>query len=122
VICLSFEANTRSTLGAQIVKVNSNFNPDSFDALYQKIKRLMTTVLFSEIENWLLDQLKNGKLYVINGLLAALYFDLNCFKEAKEFAYIARQDFPDIEIWDNIIIRSAQAEAVEEIFPEDIFK
>ena len=82
----------------------------------------MKIVLFPEIEIWLLDLLKNEKIYVINGLLATLYFDLKCFKDAKEFAYIARQDFPDTEIWDKIIIFSAQAEAVEAMTPEDIFK
>ena len=121
-IQLTFEANKESILKAHIIKVNDNFNPVSFNDVYRAINKLMKTVLFPEIENWLLDLLRDEKLYVINGLLAALYFDLNCFKEAKEFAYIARQDFPDTEIWDNIIIRSAQAEAVEEIIPEDIFK
>ena len=83
--------------------VNQTFDFEKLYQTYLKCKTLIAKEPFFFIENWLKSLLQNDELLIVNGLFALLYFDIDDFDKAKQFAHEASKSFPDTETWEKII-------------------
>ncbi|HDQ22843.1 MAG TPA: hypothetical protein ENN28_02590 [Candidatus Uhrbacteria bacterium] len=100
-MALLFE-KLKDRLLEQLVRLNSHFEENFFQALCLEIRIILAKVFFKEIEAWLLEQAKNN-LPVAYGVLAKLYLEIKDFENAKEFSLKANEHFPHLAVWQDII-------------------
>jgi hypothetical protein len=86
-----------------IRELNENFSDDELNRAYEIFKSLTYSASFLEVEAWLKQLLVKEKLPIINGILSMLYLGIDDLERAKEHALIVDKNFPDTEIWQNIV-------------------
>ena len=93
----------KEKLRQRIIRLNANFSADAFHSMVEYLNRQSLHLVFIELETWLKDLMDKEKLDVINGLLAALYLEIDSLDEATKFALLAKQKFPNTDVWESIM-------------------
>jgi len=90
----NFTQKDKAILKQKIKKINGNFVFKDFRQLLREFNILKATVIFTEIEKWLFELLRNDDLPIINGILALLYFEMENFEDAQQYAELSQEFFP----------------------------